>query len=201
MKKIYEWKNIEKKFHNAYDQYYVVMFFREFEFQKQINKNDDFNDVLNVNFDKLVIETNEVNRYHEQNEKNWSTTVASIDNCQTYSISTKKNVLMTWKHLKNEYFRLNKMTKNIIIVFVAKINCEKMFNIVDNFYNCRNLYNSKTFLILMMMHCYDKNQNKKLKFHVDLNENNDGIFSKKIIKIENENSFEQFKNFAFCEIY
>ena len=32
------------------------------------------------------------------------------------------------------------------------------------------------------MRCYDKNQNKKLKFHVDLNENNDNVFSKKLLK-------------------
>ena len=91
------------------------------------------------------------------------------------------------------------MTKNILIVFVAKMNCEKMFNIIDNFYNRRNLYNSKTFSILMMIRCYDKNQNKKLKFHVDLNKNNDDIFSKKSLKMKMKIYLNSLKIFRFAK--
>ena len=71
------------------------------------------------------------------------------------------------------------MTKNILTVFAAKMNCEKMFSIANNFYHRRNSYDSKTCSILMMIRCHDENQNKKLRFYVDLNENSENVLSKK----------------------
>ncbi len=66
-----------------------------------------------------------------------------------------ENILNQWKSIEKEYSQLSKMTRDILIVSTAKVECEKMFNTARIVYDNHKSYNSKTFFALMMIRFHD----------------------------------------------
>jgi hypothetical protein len=60
------------------------------------------------------------------------------------------------------------MTRNILIVSAAEVECEQIFNTAEAVYDHRKSFNSKIFFALMMIRFHDRNENLQAKFDENL---------------------------------
>ena len=96
--------------------------------------------------------------------------------------------------MQQQFFRLSRIARDILAVSTTKIDCEKVFSIVDNFYNRRNSYDFQTFSALMIVRCHDEKQNKRLKFHANLKNDSKNVKSIQIIETEMKTRLNNLKN-------
>ncbi len=60
------------------------------------------------------------------------------------------------------------MTRDILAVSAADVNCERVFSTAKALYDHRKTYNSITFSAYMMMRFHDQKENLQAKLNVDL---------------------------------
>jgi hypothetical protein len=60
------------------------------------------------------------------------------------------------------------MTRDILVVSAADVNCERVFNTAKTLYDHRKTYNSTIFFAYMMMRFHDQKKNLQAKLDVDL---------------------------------
>ena len=101
--------------------------------------------------------------------------------------------------MQQQFFRLSRIARNILTIPTIEIDCERIFNIVDIFYNKRNSYDFQIFFALMMVRCHDEKQNKRLKFHADLKNDSKNVKSNQIVETEMKTRLNSLKNFVMMQ--
>ncbi len=71
------------------------------------------------------------------------------------------------KNVDLKYFEIIAMTRNVITILIAEIECERVFNVAKALYNHRKSYNSKIFFAYMMIRFDDQNFNAQTKLNAD----------------------------------
>ncbi len=59
------------------------------------------------------------------------------------------------------------MTRDVITVSIAEVECERIFNVAETLYNHRKSYNSKIFFAYMMIRFHDQNVNAQTKLNAN----------------------------------
>ncbi len=81
------------------------------------------------------------------------------------------------------------MTRNVITISIAEVECERIFNVAKALYDHRKSYNSKSFFVYMMIQFHDQNVNAQTKLNADFLTKEDKIIQdmkKKMKKRMNE---------------
>jgi hypothetical protein len=63
---------------------------------------------------------------------------------------------------------MNKMSRDVLIVSAANVECERIFNIVETLYDPRKSYNLIIFFILMMIRFHDQKKNSQARLNANL---------------------------------
>ncbi len=63
---------------------------------------------------------------------------------------------------------MSTMSRDLLIVSAANVECERIFNIVETLYDHRKLYNSIIFFALMMIRFHYQKKNSQTKLNADL---------------------------------
>jgi hypothetical protein len=60
------------------------------------------------------------------------------------------------------------MSRDVLIVSTANVECERIFNIIEALYDHRKSYNSIIFFALMMIRFHDQKKNSQTRLNADL---------------------------------
>ncbi len=71
------------------------------------------------------------------------------------------------KKCDSKYFEITAMTRDVIAVSIAEIECERVFNVAKALYDHRKSYNSKIFFVYMMIRFHDQNVNAQTKLNAN----------------------------------
>ena len=88
------------------------------------------------------------------------------------------------------------MTRDILIMLTIEIDCERMFNIANAFYDHCRSYNSIIFDVIMMIRCYNQKKNE-MNEKLTIMKN---LITKQLQK-KNDNSREEASHNVSIEIY
>ena len=76
-----------------------------------------------------------------------------------------KNILKQWKIIKNEFFIMTRIVKNVLVFISINISCERLFSIASRQYSQHKTYFSTIIRALMIIRHYDIKKNNFERFH------------------------------------
>ncbi len=63
------------------------------------------------------------------------------------------------------------MTRDVLTIFTAEVECERVFNVAEACYDHRKRYNSNTFSALMLVRFFEQKKNAQERLDVDFEVN------------------------------